>query len=199
VTPTPTPPFTLVLASTSVYRRMLLARLQLTFQIIAPEVDESAHPGETPLATALRLAAAKARRVAALYQNALIIGSDQVCALGGEVLNKPGNHANAVAQLRKLSGNEALFHTALALLNTQTGRLQQAHDTTKVRFRVLTEAQIEAYLLRDKPYNSAGSAKAETLGIALVESITADDPTAIIGLPLIKLVSLLKAEGVEVV
>jgi septum formation protein len=193
------PPPPLVLASSSVYRRMLLARLQLTFQIVAPEVDERAPPGEAPLATALRLAAAKAQRVGALYPSALIIGSDQVCALGSEVLDKPGNHANAAAQLRKLSGNEATFHTALALLDTHTGGLQQAHDTTTVRFRALTEAQIENYLQRDKPYSSAGSAKAESLGIALVESISSEDPSAIIGLPLIKLVSLLRMHGVEVI
>lgn len=177
---------------------MLLARLQLSFQIVAPEVDESPLQGESPLALALRLAAAKAQRVAQLYQNALIIGSDQVCALGKELLGKPGTHANAVAQLRKLSGQQASFYTALALLNTNTGRLQQAHDTTQVHFRDLSQAQIETYVARDKPYGSAGSAKAESLGIAIVESISSNDPSAIIGLPLIKLVSLLANEGVAI-
>lgn len=180
---------------------MLLARLQLSFQIVAPEVDERAKPGEAPLATAQRLAAAKARRVAALYGKALVIGSDQVCALGedGAVLSKPGTHANAVAQLRKLSGRDAVFYTALAVVDVASGRLQQAHDATRVKFRRLSEAQIENYLLRDKPYNSAGSAKAESLGIALVEAIESDDPTAIIGLPLIRLVTLLGNEGIHVV
>ena len=173
-------------------------RLQLSFQIVAPEVDESPLQGESPLALALRLAAAKAQRVAQLYQNALIIGSDQVCALGAELLGKPGTHANAVAQLRKLSGQQACFYTALALLNTNTGRLQQAHDTTQVHFRDLSQAQIETYVARDKPYDSAGSAKAESLGIAIVESISSNDPSAIIGLPLIKLVSLLANEGIAI-
>lgn len=177
---------------------MLLARLQLSFQIVAPEIDESPLREEIPVAQALRLAAAKARRVAPLYSNALIIGSDQVCALDLEVLGKPATHANAVAQLRKLSGRQARFYTALALLNTETGRLQQAHDITQVRFRDLSDAQIENYLLRDKPYASAGSAKAESLGIAIVQSIRSDDPSAIIGLPLIQLVTMLGSEGVSV-
>ncbi len=177
---------------------MLLARLQLTFQIVAPEVDEQALPDEAPLATATRLATAKAQRVAALYPDALIIGSDQVCALSNQVLGKPGSHASACAQLRKLSGKQATFFTAISVLNTASGRLQQAHDLTQVCFRGLDDAQIERYLLRDKPYASAGSAKAESLGIALVEAIKTEDPSAIIGLPLIKLVTLLNNEGVQV-
>lgn len=188
----------LVLASTSVYRRELLIRLQLPFQILAPRADEAALPGEQPSATAARLAATKASSVRHLYETALIIGSDQVAELDGQALSKPGDHANAARQLRALRGRSVRFHTALALLDAASGRLQQHIDVTEVKFRALSDAQIESYLRRERPYDSAGSAKAESLGIALTESIRSADPTALIGLPLIALTTLLQNEAVQI-
>jgi septum formation protein len=189
----------LVLASTSRYRRQLLERLHLAFEIAAPAVDEAPLPGEMPQATALRLAQTKARAVAGAFPDALIIGSDQVAEIDGERLDKPGSHERAVAQLRLLSGRTAHFHTAVALLNSATGTVHTRLVPTRVRFRELKDATIEAYLRREQPYDCAGSAKSEGLGIALLHAIEGDDPTALIGLPLIALTDLLQAEGVEVV
>jgi septum formation protein len=189
----------LVLASTSVYRRQLLERLQLRFEMAAPQADETPLPRESPAATALRLAEAKARAVSLSHPNALIIGSDQVAESQGRRLEKPGSHARAVEQLRMLSGRTATFHTGVALLNGQTGRLHSRLVPTRVVFRELSERTIESYLRREQPYDCAGSAKSEGLGIALLRSIEGDDPTALIGLPLIALTDMLQAEGVEVV
>jgi septum formation protein len=189
----------LVLASTSPYRRLLLQRLQLDFAVAAPQVDETPLAGEPPAATASRLAQAKARAVAPAFPGALIIGSDQVAEVDGERLDKPGTHARAVAQLRLLSGRTATFHTAVALLNAATGALHTRLVPTRVVFRELSDAMIESYLRKEQPYDCAGSAKSEGLGIALLRAIDGDDPTALIGLPLIALTELLGAEGIEVV
>jgi septum formation protein len=189
----------LVLASTSRYRRELLARLDLQFSVAAPQVDESPLPAESASETALRLAAAKASAVAPSYPDALVIGSDQVAECAGERLDKPGTHERAVAQLTRLSGSRAVFHTAVSLLHAASGRLQTRVVPTTVVFRRLTPHCIEAYLRKEQPYDCAGSAKAEGLGIALLEAIEGPDPTALIGLPLIALVSMLQAEGVRVV
>ncbi len=185
----------IVLASTSPYRRELLARLRLPFEAVAPAVDERAAPGEEPAATALRLAGAKAKAVARQRPDALVIGSDQVADLDGEHLNKPGSHAAALAQLRKLQGRSAVFHTALALASA--GAVVEATVVpTTVHFRRLDDAALDAYLRVDLPYDCAGAAKIESLGIALVERVQSDDPTALIGLPLIRLVTMLAAHGV---
>ena len=188
----------LILASSSVYRRELLQRLRLPFECVSPAIDESARPDETPATTAVRLALKKARAVAAAHPQALIIGSDQVAELDGTPLGKPGNHANAVCQLRAMRGQRVVFHTALCLLDAASGRHQLENAVTTVLLRALTNAQIERYLQLEQPYDCAGSAKVESLGIALAEKITSNDPTALIGLPLIMLVSMLKREGIEV-
>jgi septum formation protein len=188
----------LVLASTSPYRSELLARLRLPFDVRAPAVDESALPGEQARDTALRLAPAKARAVSAEFPRALVLGCDQVAALDGSSLGKPGNHAAAVAQLRATRGRGVIFHTAVALLNTGTGALQVAEVPTVVCFRRYSDGEIEGYLEREKPYDCAGSAKIEGLGIVLVESVHGDDPSALIGLPLMQLSSMLRNEGVAV-
>lgn len=189
-------PVKLVLASTSPYRRELLARLGLPFAIAAPDADEAPLPGEAPPDTALRLAQAKARAVAPLFPDSLIIGSDQVAHVGGQVYGKPGNHANAVRQLREMSGRTVTFSTALCLLNSASGRCGLRLVDTRVRFRLLDEATIERYLQREQPYNCAGSAKSEGLGIALIAALEGDDPNALVGLPLIALCDLLTDEGV---
>lgn len=194
----PSPLMPLILASSSVYRRELLQRLRLPFECVSPAIDESARPDETPATTAVRLALEKARAVAAAHPQALIIGSDQVAELDGTPLGKPGNHANAVCQLRAMRGQRVVFHTALCLLDAASGRHQLENAVTTVLLRALTDAQIERYLQLEQPYDCAGSAKVESLGIALAEKITSDDPTALIGLPLIMLVSMLKREGIEV-
>jgi septum formation protein len=188
----------LILASSSVYRRELLQRLRLPFECVSPAIDEAPQPAETPAATALRLALAKARAVAAARPHALIIGSDQVADLDGTPLGKPGNHANAVKQLRAMRGRHVVFHTALCLLDAAGGRHQLENIVTSVQLRHLSDAQIERYLALEQPYDCAGSAKVESLGIALTEKIDSDDPTALIGLPLITLVGMLEQEGVEV-
>jgi septum formation protein len=188
----------LVLASTSPYRRELLQRLQLQFETIAPGVEEAPLAGEAAATTAVRLAQAKARAVRSTFPHALIIGSDQVAEIDGERLDKPGTHERAVAQLRRLSGRAANFHTAVALLNAATGALHSRLVVTRVVFRELTPAVIDAYLRKEQPYDCAGSAKSEGLGIALLRAIEGDDPTALIGLPLIALTELLAAEGVRV-
>ncbi len=187
----------LVLASTSSYRQMLLERLSIPFERARPDTDETSLPGEPPAVTAERLAAEKARAVAASWPDALIIGSDQVAYLGDQVFGKPGTESRAVAQLQQMSGQTVVFHTALALLNTRTGRLQAEGVPTRVRFRTLTEAEIRRYVAKEQPLDCAGSAKSEGLGIALLEALSGDDPTALIGLPLIALSRMLRAEGVE--
>ena len=189
----------LILASSSPYRRELLARLGLPFETVQPEVDESRHAGESPDRLAARLAAAKAHAVGASRRDALVIGCDQVAALGNECLGKPGSHSRAVAQLRALRGQLVVFHTALALLDATNGSLQEANVPSIVRFREYDDDEIERYLARDRPYDCAGSAKIESLGIALVEGVTSDDPSALIGLPLIALVAMLTRAGVRVI
>jgi septum formation protein len=192
------PALPLVLASSSIHRRVLLKRLGLQFTVRAPDIDEAALPGEAAAATALRLAEAKAR-AARVSPPALVVGSDQVAELDGMHLGKPGGHAAATRQLRAMRGREVIFHTALCLLNVASGSAQRAIVPTRVTFRDLSDARIERYLHREKPYDCAGSARVETLGIALARSIVADDPTALIGLPLIALVSMLEKEGVGVI
>jgi septum formation protein len=192
-------PPSIVLASTSPYRRALLARLRLPFEVRAPAVNEAALPGEAARETALRLAQAKARAVAPDCPAALIIGCDQVAVLDGVSLGKPGSHANAVAQLKAMRGRSVLFHTALTLFNARTGALQTAEVPTTVRFRQYGDAEIERYLEVERPYDCAGSAKIEGLGIVLVESVHSADPTALIGLPLMQLAAMLRNEGVAVV
>jgi septum formation protein len=189
----------LVLASTSPYRRALLERLGVPFSVAAPQVPEERLPGESAPAMAARLARAKATAVAAAFPSALIVGSDQVVVCAGELFGKPGDHARAAAQLRSLSGREAIFHTALCVHNAQSGGAGERSVPSRVRFRALDDARIERYLRRERPYDCAGSAKAEGLGIALIERIESDDPTALIGLPLIALVDLLREQGLDVV
>ncbi len=189
----------LVLASTSPYRRDLLARLRLPFEITAPQVDETPLSGESPEATAVRLAQLKARAGASRYPDALIIGSDQVADVDGYRLDKPGTHARAAEQLALVSGRAIVFNTALVLLNAATGMLHTRLVPTRVSFRHLAPEQIEAYLRQEQPFDCAGSAKSEGLGIALIRAIEGEDPTALVGLPLIALVDLLALEGVQVV
>jgi septum formation protein len=188
----------LILASTSRYRKELLSRLRIPFEVAAPDVDESPMDGELPQALALRLAQAKALKVAPHYTDALIIGSDQVASCGAEKLGKPGTHENATRQLLLLSGREAVFHTALCVHSTQSNRTLVRILSNPVLFRTLSPALIERYLIREKPYDCAGSAKAEGLGIALIQRLGGDDPNALIGLPLIALVDLLREHGLEV-
>ena len=187
----------LVLASTSPYRRELLSRLRIPFEVRAPGIDESALAGEAPRDTALRLAKQKAHAVASSCPGALVIASDQVAALDGESIGKPGGHERAVAQLNAMSGRCVTFHTALAVFNTANGALQLAEVPTEVYFRRCSQDEIERYLAAERPYDCTGSAKIEGLGIALVEHMSSDDPTALIGLPLMQLVTMLKNEGVR--
>jgi 7-methyl-GTP pyrophosphatase len=191
-------PRELVLASTSVYRRSLLQRLALRFEVAAPETDESPLPGERPEQTAWRLSLDKARAVARRFPDALVIGSDQVAALGGQRLGKPGNHANARQQLHSLSGKAADFHTAVSLLDARTGEARTHIVPCRVVFRRLDERQIESYLRLEQPYDCAGSAKSEGLGIVLIERIETEDPTSLIGLPLIALSTMLAQAGMPV-
>jgi septum formation protein len=185
----------LILGSTSVYRRELLQRLRLPFEVVAPEVDETPLPGESPQALAERLALAKARAVAQLHPHAVVIGSDQVADLNGEPLGKPGTHANAVLQLQRMRGHLVVFQTAVAVVCHETGFADHALAQVKVQFRDLSDQAIEDYLQAEKPYDCAGSAKSEGLGIALLESIDNQDPTALVGLPLIHTCRLLRAAG----
>ena len=189
----------LVLGSSSSYRYELLLRLQLPFEVFSPNIDESALIGEVPEATASRLAEEKARAVAAIYPNALIIGADQVAALGSIQLGKPLNYENATKQLYSMRGKEVIFHTALSLLNSSSGRIQSKLISSLVKFRELSDQQVSNYLAKEQPYHCTGSAKYEGLGIALIERMESDDPNALIGLPLIALVEMLVHEGVEVV
>jgi septum formation protein len=191
----------LVLASTSVHRRELLARLGVPFRQQSPRVDETPWPAEAPAALAARLAKAKARAVADENPNALVIGSDQVADCGGSILGKPGDGERAHRQLRASSGRRVVFHTAVCLLDTRATPARELHaiDTTAVVFRHLGDAEIERYLRRETPFDCAGSFKSEGLGIALFERIETEDPTALIGLPLIPLCRMLRAAGIEIV
>jgi MAF protein len=187
----------LVLASTSLYRKALLERLGLPFTVAAPAIDESSRPGEAPADTAVRLAEAKARGVAAAHPDALIVGSDQVADFHGTAIGKPRDAGDALQQLRAMQGQTIVFHTGVALLDVRSGRCRRALVDVASTFRQLGDAALEAYLERDQPYDCAGSVKVETLGIALFTRIASDDPTALIGLPLIRLTDMLIAEGLH--
>ncbi len=193
-----TPQPRLILASTSRYRRELLQRLRLDFDTEAPQVDEAARPGETPAELAPRLALEKAQAVASHHPQAVVIGADQVADLAGVAIGKPGTHARAVAQLQALRGQRVVFHTAVAVLRPATGYASVQVAAVVVRFRALRDAEIEYYLRLEQPYDCAGSAKCETLGIALLESIESDDPSALIGLPLIRTCTMLREAGIDV-
>jgi septum formation protein len=192
-----TPGRQVVLGSTSRYRRELLTRLRIPFGVTAPDVDETPGCGESPRELALRLALAKAKAVAALHPEAVVIGSDQVADLAGQPLGKPGEHSRAVQQLRQMRGQTVIFQTALAVVCLATGFEQVDLAEVRVVFRDLSDEEIESYLQAEKPYDCAGSAKSEGLGIALLESIDNDDPTALIGLPLIRTARLLRQAGVK--
>lgn len=198
MSPVPLP--TLILGSTSRYRRELLERLRLPFEVASPQVDETPWAGEAPAALATRLALAKAREVAGRFPGAVVIGSDQVADVDGQPIGKPGTHARAVAQLRQMSGRSVVFQTAVAVVRGGQGgpsfeAVQLAPVT--VRFRTLTESEIEHYLRLEQPYDCAGSAKCETLGIALLAAIESDDPTALVGLPLIRTCNMLRQAGLD--
>ncbi len=188
----------LILASSSIYRRELLERLQLPFDVVSPEVDETPLQHEAPEATALRLAQLKARRVAEHHSDALVIGCDQVATLDGVQLGKPMTHDNAVRQLRLMRGRVVTFHSALCLYHAASCRMQAKVVPYEVCFRTFSDESIEHYLIKEEPYHCAGSAKSEGLGIALIAWMRGDDPNALIGLPLIELVSMLQSEGVTV-
>ena len=187
----------LILGSTSKYRRELLQRLRVPFDVVSPDVDETPHPHEAPRDLAMRLALAKAQAVAAQHPNAVVIGSDQVADLNGEPLGKPGTHERAVLQLQKMRGQTVVFQTAVSVVCQASGFEQTELAQIKVRFRDLSDAEIEAYLRAEEPYDCAGSAKSEGLGIALLDAIDNDDPTALIGLPMIRTARLLRAAGID--
>lgn len=187
----------LILASTSRYRRELLQRLQLPFAVEAPGVDESPLPGEAPAALAARLALAKAMAVATRTPDAVVIGSDQVADLDGQPIGKPGDHDRAVQQLRQMSGRSVLFQTALAVVRARSGFQRVELASVRVSFRQLSNNEIETYLRLEQPYDCAGSAKSESLGIALLAAIDSDDPTALVGLPLIRTCELLRQAGLD--
>jgi len=188
---------TLILGSTSRYRKELLSRLQIPFETAAPDVDETPHIDESPKDLALRLALAKARAVALKNPEAIVIGSDQVADLEGAPLGKPGNHANATLQLQRMRGKTVIFQTALSVVCIATGYQRTDLAEVKVKFRDLSDAEIESYLRAEEPYDCAGSAKSEGLGIALLDAIENDDPTALIGLPLIRTARMLRAAGLD--
>ena len=188
----------LVLGSSSPFRRELLARLGIPFAVLSPDIDEAARPGESPREIALRLAAEKAHAVARSHLASLVIGCDQVAHIGTRIFGKPGTHENAARQLTEMSGQSVVFESALCLLDTASGRIQVDSIPTEITFRSLSAAEIDNYLRRDQPYGCAGSAKLESLGIALIERMRSDDPTAIIGLPLVRLCRMLAAENVSV-
>jgi septum formation protein len=188
----------LVLGSTSPYRRDLLSRLRIPFEVVAPDVDETPLPSEAPREIALRLALAKAKAVGAAHPDAVVIGSDQVADLAGEPLGKPGTHQNAVAQLSRMSGQTVVFHTALAVVCVATGFEQLELAPVTVQFRELSADEIESYLRAEQPYDCAGSARSEGLGVALLDTIESDDPTALVGLPLIRTCRMIRAAGVKV-
>jgi septum formation protein len=198
--PSANTPRRLILASGSAYRKELLQRLRLPFEVMSPDIDETSLPNETPVATALRLAQAKAQKIAEQTSPALVIGSDQVATLDDHQIGKPGNHANALAQLQMMRGRSVVFHTALCLIDTHstsTKPLQIENIQTVVTFRDLPDAELDAYLKIEQPYDCAGSAKNEGLGIALIASIEGTDPTALTGLPLIALTTMLRHCGVS--
>ncbi len=186
----------LILGSTSPYRRELLTRLRVPFEVCSPGVDETPLPGELPLALAVRLALAKAKAVARRFPGCVVIGSDQVADLDGLSLGKPGNHARAVQQLQEMRGKTVVFQTAVAVVCAESGFTAQDVAPVSVQFRTLTDAEIEHYLRAETPYDCAGSAKSEGLGIALLEKIESDDPTALVGLPLIRTAAMLRAAGI---
>jgi len=188
----------LILASSSSFRRELLQKLRIPFNCVSPKLEEGMIEGEKPFETALRLAQEKARKVAQEYPHALIIGCDQVATLDGEQLGKPLNHTNATKQLQQMRGKEVKFYSAVCLLNASNDNMQSEVVPYHVRFKDLTDEQIESYLTKDQPYQCAGSAKSEGLGIALIERMIGDDPNALVGLPLIKLISMLENEGVKI-
>ncbi len=189
-------PMKLVLASTSAYRRELLQRFDLPFDVARPDIDETPLPGETPQATAERLAVEKARAVAGQFEDALIIGSDQVAHMGDTRFGKPGTVERAIAQLQAMSGRTVIFHTALAVLNTRSGHVQLDAVPTQVRFRTLGDDEIVRYVNKERPLDCAGSAKSEGLGITLLDALSGDDPNALVGLPLIALARMLRNEGI---
>lgn len=194
----------LILASGSIYRRELLARLQIPFDVVVPAIDEQPFAGELPIDTALRLAQKKAAAVSAMHANAIVIGSDQVATLDGNPIGKPGTHEAALKQLQSMRGRSVAFHTALCLIDGRVDRsrecpdIQCSNSPTRVTFRHLPDDELEAYLLREQPYDCAGSAKIEGLGISLIEKVESIDPTALIGLPLIALTGMLREIGVSV-
>lgn len=195
------PPYSgrpVILGSTSRYRKELLSRLQIPFDTAAPDVDETPHPNESPKDLAMRLALAKAHAVALKNPQAVVIGSDQVADLEGEPLGKPGNHANATLQLQRMRGKTVIFQTALSVVCLTTRFEKTDLAAVKVKFRDLSDSEIESYLLAEEPYDCSGSAKSEGLGIALLESIESDDPTALIGLPLIRTCLMLREAGVNI-
>lgn len=187
----------LILASSSPYRKAILEKLQLPFSTVSPNIDETPHPHEAPEETALRLARLKARKVAETHSDALIIGCDQVATVDGLQIGKPRNHENAVKQLTMLSGKEVIFHSAICLLNAETKHEQAQNVPTYVKFRTLETETIEQYLRIEQPYDCAGSAKSEGLGISLLDYIKGDDPNALIGLPLIRLIDFLEKNGLN--
>ena len=187
----------LILASTSRYRRELLSRLHLAFEVQAPDVDETPAPSEPPVALARRLATAKADAIAARAPDAVVIGSDQVADLDGACIGKPGNHERAIEQLKSMRGRAVVFHTAVSVVSRERGYSRTEVVSVTVRFRELTDPEIEHYLRTEQPYDCAGSAKCETLGIALLEAIESDDPTTLVGLPLIRTCELLREAGID--
>lgn len=192
------PPLAIVLASTSPYRRQLLERLGIPFSVARPEADETPLSDESPVATAHRLALAKAKAIASNHPSALIIGSDQVAYFGNQRFDKPGTEVRAIEQLRAMSGNVIVFHTAVCLLDSASGQFRTEGVPTEARFRKLNDEEIIRYVQREKPLDCAGSAKAEGLGISLLEYMRGDDPTALIGLPLIALCTMLREQGVQI-
>ncbi len=190
---------TIILASSSVYRRELLQKLQIQFSCVSPKVDETPQADEKPHQTALRLSDEKARKVADEYPHALVIGCDQVAVLDNTVLGKPLNHQNATKQLQLMRGREVTFYSALCLLNAATGNMQSEVVPTLVKFRNYSDQTIENYLTKDQPYQCAGSAKSEGLGIVLIERMLGEDPNALVGLPLIKLITMFSNEGLNIV
>ncbi len=187
----------LILGSSSPYRKALLEKLGLPFECFSPDIDESDNPGESPEQLVERLAIEKARKTGITYPGALIIGSDQVAVLDNKIIGKPANHQDAVNQLKEASGREVHLYTGLCLYNANTGTIQHSVESYSVVFRQLNENQIEQYLNKDQPYNCAGSLKSETLGIAMLSKLEGEDPNTLIGLPLIRLVDMLLAEGID--
>ncbi len=187
----------LILGSSSPYRKALLEKLGLPFECFSPDINESEKPGESPEQLVERLAIEKARETGKTYPGALIIGSDQVAVLDNKIIGKPANHQDAVNQLKEASGKKVHLYTGLCLFNANTGTIQHSVESYSVVFRQLNENQIEQYLNKDQPYNCAGSLKSETLGIAMLSKLEGEDPNTLIGLPLIRLVDMLLAEGID--